>query len=875
MGYPGLYLVATNAFAFRDYASLGFDALSEFPPHHTAAENVQEEFEITSFRTGWRIRRYEEIVTREIARDPGPGRIHPGVMMAWDNSARRPMAGEIIHGASPALFAKWLRHCFARARRNPEEEQFVFVNAWNEWAEGTYLEPDKRFGYAFLTACANAIREDATGAVTRPAITPGRQVAREGAQTVLVGGHNAHAQVFGAERSLLDALRAISASGRTIVVTLPREPHPDYMDALLDLVSEVRIFPYAQWTHDAQASLDAVPEFVATIRDVRPDVVYVNTIVLRAPLEAARLCGVPAVVHAREIIAADEELQAQIGRTGPEIARFIGRHSAHVVANSAVTAAGFRGAAPVTTIPNIVDLADFDMPAPEGKGVVRFALISSNLPKKGVADAVELARRCEGAAPDARFLIIGPLTRTGVKEYLNGEKTAPANLEFVDYLPSSREAIGRADVVLNLSHFQESFGRTVLEAMAAGRPAIVYDWGALPELVEDGVSGLIVPFRDLDAASRAVATLTDRTTLARMGAAARERARRISDQDAYDAALAGVIEKVLDDSRATSQLQDKVQSETQVSIVVCVHNALDDVKACLDSVVAHRTPVQHLVLVDDGSDADTAEFLRAFAVTQPNVTLHRNDVAQGYTKAANTGAKLARGDVIILLNSDTIVPPGWAEKLARALRAGPGIGIAGPLSNAASYQSVPDVRPSERQTAVNSLPQGWSVADMNAFCEAQASRPFPAVPLVHGFCFAMTREVWEEVGPFDEDAFPRGFGEENDFCFRAADAGFGMIVATDTYVYHAKSKSYGEDTRHELVQTSQQVLYDRHGRKRFMDGVKMLDRNPELRRLRRVVHSLFASEAKSAEAAVASGPARAALQTGSDATAVGTSEVAD
>jgi hypothetical protein len=112
----------------------------------------------------------------------------------------------------------------------------------------------------------------------------------------------------------------------------------------------------------------------------------------------------------------------------------------------------------------------------------------------------------------------------------------------------------------------------------------------------------------------------------------------------------------------------------------------------------------------------------------------------------------------------------------------------------------------------------------------------------------MTREVWETVGPFDEVAFPRGFGEENDFCFRASDAGFGMIVATNTYVFHAKSKSYGEADRQRLVDPAQEILYERHGRKRFLDSVNVLDRQPELLRMRRA--AALAAEAKTLDVGV-------------------------
>lgn len=849
MGYPGLYLIATNAFAFKKYAELGFDALSEFPPHHVVAPNVQAHFELTTLRTGWRVRLYEDVVASELVRDPGPGRIHPGIMMAWDNSARRPKAGEIIHGSTPALFKQWLRHCFTRARANPDDQQFVFINAWNEWAEGTYLEPDKRFGYAFLNACAEEIRHDTNGIEMQPEIINGGCSFDPAKETVLMCAHHAHTQVFGAERSFLDALRAVSASGRNTVVTLPAHPHPDYMTALLDHASEIRVFPYSQWTHDIESSLSTVPDFISTIRDVRADLVYVNTIVLRAPLDAARLTNTPVVVHVREIIKADEELQNQIGLPGDDIARFIGRHSAYLVANSAATAASFEGVAPIVTVPNIVAVSEFDIAPIGAEQFVYFALISSNLPKKGVEDFVELARRCESTVPEAKFRIIGPLGRPQIRAYQNKSKLAPKNLEFLDYLQTPQEALSRADVVLNMSHFQESFGRTVLEAMAAGRPVIVYDWGALPELVEDRKSGFVVPFRDIDTAAQAVKTLADRTTLARMGAAARERARRISDRAYHDEAIGKVVSQVLSERKAAAAAYSDVVGQRisavaahEVDIVICVHNALEDARACLESVERYRNPRHSIVLVDDGSDEETQAFLRSFATERSHVRLHRNSIAQGYTKAANAGARMAKGEFIIFLNSDTIVTSKWAEKLIDGLQSRPGIGMAGPLSNAASYQSIPDVRPTKTQTAVNELPEGLSIDDINQLCESRATLPFPAVPLLHGFCLAMSRDVWSAVGPFDEDAFPRGFGEENDFCLRAADQGFGMVVATNTFVYHAKSKSYDLKVRHKLVEMAQQILYDRHGKKRFLDSVKVLERNPDLRQLRAAARALFDNE---------------------------------
>ncbi|MCX5495662.1 glycoside hydrolase family 99-like domain-containing protein [Kaistia dalseonensis] len=163
LGYPGIYLIATSSFNFKEFAEYGFDALSEFPPHSIQAEQLQDKLELASVRTGGPIYSYESLVDIVTSRPPvAPGMIHPGAIPSWDNSARRPFDGHIFHGASPALFARWLRHCFKVARGHRPEERFVFINAWNEWAEGAYLEPDQRYGYAYLAACAEVVRENST-----------------------------------------------------------------------------------------------------------------------------------------------------------------------------------------------------------------------------------------------------------------------------------------------------------------------------------------------------------------------------------------------------------------------------------------------------------------------------------------------------------------------------------------------------------------------------------------------------------------------------------------------------------------------------------------------------------------------------------------
>lgn len=279
-------------------------------------------------------------------------------------------------------------------------------------------------------------------------------------------------------------------------------------------------------------------------------------------------------------------------------------------------------------------------------------------------------------------------------------------------------------------------------------------------------------------------------------------------------------------------------SLASVTIVVCVHNALEDVRNCLQSV--EKTQYEgdlRLIIVDDGSDAPTVEYLDSFSERVPWARVIRRDTPGGYTVAANTGVSAAQSDLIACLNSDTVVPARWLQKITARFALGPDIGLVGPLSNAASWQSVPERSDPAGGWAINDLPTGYQVDDMDARVE-EAARAVPGLvrlPLLNGFCFTIRQDVIARIGLFDEDAFPRGFGEEDDFCLRATDAGFGIVLAQDTYVFHAKSKSYGASKRSDLTEAGQQALHRKHGQHRLKRAVETMKMNPYLETMRSAV----------------------------------------
>jgi len=280
----------------------------------------------------------------------------------------------------------------------------------------------------------------------------------------------------------------------------------------------------------------------------------------------------------------------------------------------------------------------------------------------------------------------------------------------------------------------------------------------------------------------------------------------------------------------------------KIDIVICVHNAHEDIVMCLKSVKSARKANinQKLIIVDDASDEITAKYLRKFTQANSWATLVRNNKAVGYSKAANLGLKKSTGDLVILLNSDTIVTKNWAEKLADAIDSTPGSGIVGPVSNAAGHQSIPNIKGKDGQTAINKLPPGINPNEMNKYCEEWSPIDIlPQVPLVHGFCIGIARSVIDAIGYFDVRNFPRGYGEENDYCLRAMDKGFGLVVATHTYVYHAKTKSYSPATRSNLVKMGSEKLHQLYSKERIVRSINSSDSNKLLERLREKARNLY------------------------------------
>lgn len=166
------YVVMPQAFGENDPAAFGMDAVAGFPPHKISQhlENISAELDLYDTAFTGAVHDYAAMAwTEQQMREPAI-KLFPGVCLGWDNDARRPGRGVTIAGATPALYGDWLHDAGTHAQGlGSSDEAIVFINAWNEWGEGTYLEPDLHFGHAFLAETRRVI--DALNAGTPRAPT--------------------------------------------------------------------------------------------------------------------------------------------------------------------------------------------------------------------------------------------------------------------------------------------------------------------------------------------------------------------------------------------------------------------------------------------------------------------------------------------------------------------------------------------------------------------------------------------------------------------------------------------------------------------------------------------------------------------------------
>lgn len=223
----------------------------------------------------------------------------------------------------------------------------------------------------------------------------------------------------------------------------------------------------------------------------------------------------------------------------------------------------------------------------------------------------------------------------------------------------------------------------------------------------------------------------------------------------------------------------------RVSIIILCHNNLQFTQACLNSVLDKSDyPDTEVIMVDNASIDGTSEWLIQQQERQHSVKYIRSNKNLGFAGGNNLGIKAATGEIIILLNNDTYVTKGWVRDLIRPLLRDQKIGLAGPLTNnigneqriEIAYSNMEEMERTSYRLTMERRREQYSV-DTLAF-----------------FCVAIRKDVFQTIGYLDED-YTIGFFEDDDYCARARQAGFELVISDGVFVHHHLSASFDEMPR--------------------------------------------------------------------------------
>ena len=427
--------------------------------------------------------------------------------------------------------------------------------------------------------------------------------------TLLCVAHSASERIYGSERSFLDVLSSIDRTKYRIVVLLP-QPKAAYVELVQEYADIVLFTKRHWWSDNDNISDETVREIEKLIETQNIDAVYANTIVLREPLIAARNKDIPAICHIREAIIYDEHLCEEIGLSAGEIIEQVRNRSDYLIANSQIMVDMYGGGEKTHLVYNAVNVSEtLGRARWRGRGHLILGTLSSNLPKKGIEDVVKLAEAAQKEDLNVSFKIFGPMSDEAqrLKKYCRRRRIE--NVEFSGYAEDARQAINQIDVVLNFSHFAESFGRTIAEAGAAARPAIVYNHGALPEVVSNGVSGVVIPYlKPLEALGTVKRFIEDPEYYYEMGRAARKRAEDLFSHRILAEKINATFDHIRGETESKRKNTSTVSSQPNlqgvvapVTVIIPNYNYEDYLPERIQSILNQTRPPAEIIFLDDAS----------------------------------------------------------------------------------------------------------------------------------------------------------------------------------------------------------------------------------------------------------------------------------
>jgi O-antigen biosynthesis protein len=642
-GVGNPYIVMAQAFDEDDPRLYGVDAAAQFPPQKLAVtRSIKDELSGLAANFDGVVVDYSEVAHRAVSVPTPPYKLFRTVCPNWDNDPRKPARGLILANSTPAKYGDWLSAAChtAVAESAHSDERIVFVNAWNEWAEGAYLEPDRHFGHAYLAETARVLTllENVNGQHNEGSVQPRiglvlHDAHRHGAQLnalaltrTLVTEHNVRLTVLLGGPGELAAEYAALAP--TEIVPGNFADMTFWRDAARRLAASGVTAVFCNTLVSAQAIGPLREEGLRVIQLVHE----LPSLIRQYGLEAAAR---EAAAHAAAIVFASAHIRDRFLEVVGQIRnRAVLRHQGIYVRR--LSADERRSVRAVTR--RALGIADNQLVVlGVGYGDVR----------KGLDLWPRLGRQVLKECPDAVFLWVGRVD-PGLRHWLEHDLRMIGLERRVVLVGESTDMAGMyaaADAYV-LTSREDPFPSVVIEAMANGLPTVVFDAsGGIVELVRNA-GGVSVPYLDVDAMARElVRLLHDSMSAAAMGASLAARINHEFDYKDYGAALLALA----------------VPPVLAVSVVVPNYNYARHLRRRLESIWAQRALIREIILLDDASTDDSHTVIRELMRESPvpirvawNAT-NSGSVSQQWAR----GVSLAEGDLVWIAEADDFADPDF------------------------------------------------------------------------------------------------------------------------------------------------------------------------------------------------------------------------
>jgi glycosyltransferase involved in cell wall biosynthesis len=680
-GLGGLYIVGAR---FRTFsaAQWGLDALVEFPPHHFPAPPVpKEQLSNLDIVRGFKgtIHDLEEGVERLLEAGPllADAPVFPTVMPSWDNTPRRGLGATVFRGASEDLFAYWLANAVNRVEQWTDGPKLVFINAWNEWAEGAYLEPSTDHGRKYLEALKavtdNALQDRNPLARLKKFV---QELKSEGLPSFVFVSHDAH--WGGGQLLLLQLVETMQKRGDVRCAFILKSDGP-----LRERFEEIAPTFCANDCATLGWTQERIWNFIARrLRRIPNLVLLTNTIATADIVEIFANEELRVVSYLHELPTSIQMYNAapavqsicKFAKRTVAVSNFV-RETIHKEFNFPiddieVIRVGLRHrTAPIVSREALLE--KYGLPTAKhlviGCGMLH--------PRKGPDIFVQAARfLCESRHKELFVFVWAGGNQSTQEARLWAQHDAHAfgiadRIFFLGQIEDADAFIANGDVLL-LTSREDPYPLVMIEAAEFATPVVCFaEAGGAPELVSLGL-GEVVPYLDAKKMSEAVLEILDSPTRKSATCVVAHELRNSMSWDSYVEKFSRRLLSLANQGsivRKTGRLGAGQKVADDLCVVIPSYNHSQFVEEAIDSVLSQSLRPKEIRIIDDGSTDGSAELLARHASDKLGIfVLCREN--RGAHATINEGIRQTTCPMVAILNSDDRYHPLRFETLLPVLR---------------------------------------------------------------------------------------------------------------------------------------------------------------------------------------------------------------